>query len=70
MSINEHAIWIYVSIVEDDRINNPDEIKEDLGTIANEWKLIRTQGAEAFKKSRSNIWMNCFLVEMCLSKYN
>lgn len=70
MSINEHAIWIYVSIVEDDRINNPDEIKEDLDTIANEWKLIRTKGAEAFKKSRSNIWMNCFLLEMYLSKYN
>lgn len=41
--------------MQDDRINNQDEIKEDLDTIANEWKLIRTRGAEAFKKSRSNI---------------
>lgn len=70
MSINEHAIWIYVSIVECDGINNQDEIKGDLDTIADQWKLIRTKGAEAFKKSRNNIWMNCFLIEMCFSKYN
>lgn len=70
MSLNEHAIWIYVSIVEYDSINNQDEIKRDLDTIANQWKWIRTKGAEALKKSRSNIWMNCFLIEMCLSNYN
>lgn len=67
MSINE--IWIYASIVEYDGVNNQDKIKGDLDTIADEWKVIGTKGAEAFKKSRSNIWMNCFLIEMCFSKY-
>lgn len=38
-----------------DGLNNEDEIKKDLDTIAHEWKLIRTKGTEALRKSRSNI---------------
>lgn len=49
-------------IMEYDGINNHDEIKKD---------LIRTKGAEAQRKLRSNIEIHCFLnIEMCLSKYN
>lgn len=41
--------------MEYDGINNKDETKRDLDTIANEWKLIKTKGPEALRKSRSNI---------------
>lgn len=38
-----------------DGLNNEDGIKRDLDTIAHEWKLIRSKGAEALRKSRSDI---------------